>query len=403
MFLESIFNQQQGKRITNSHELAQLMYRQTRETLSGIGISKETAMQVTAVNRGVNLMADMVAMLPFKLFQILNGGNKEEARKHPEWPMLRLKPNQFQTQYSYRYMQQRALQMTGNAYAFKVKTGYTIQRLIPILPELVRVEVEDDLSKVFLVRQKDGSEKKFTSNEVWHLIHRTENGYTGIGIIDEAPEAIAIALQTQRHQAMLFGNGAKTSGILSTDSVLNPTKMQQIREAWQAVAGGNNKFGTPVLDSGLKYTQMGMTNQDAQFIELNRHQIEEIARLVGVPAMLLFHSDSTSTYASSKEFVLAFLKFSLDPWLVDWEQSYTTDLINNIGNKYYAQFIREGLERMDLLSRVTAYSGMITSRIMNPNEARAKENMNEYDGGDSFENPAITPGQTGGDTENETE
>ena len=368
------------------------MFERTFQTLSGIGISKETAMQVTAVNRGVNLLADMVAMLPFKLFQVLQDGNKEEAKKHPEWPMLRNKPNSFQTQYIYRYMQQRNLQMTGNAFAYKVKMGNSIQKLIPIIPETVRIEIESDFSKRFIIQQLDGSEKVFTSDQVWHLVHRTVNGYSGVGIIDEAPEAIAIALQTQRHQAMLFGNGAKTSGILSTDTPLPPEKMKQIREAWQAVAGGDNKFGTPVLDSGLKYTPMGMTNQDAQFIELNRHQIEEIARLVGVPAMLLFHSDSTSTYASSKEFVLAFLKFSLDPWLVDWEQSYTMDLISNPAGKYYAQFVREGLERMDLLSRVQAYQGMIGARVMNPNEARAKENMNGYDGGDEFSNPAITPG-----------
>lgn len=199
---------------------------------------------------------------------------------------------------------------------------------------------------------------------------------------------------------MLFGNGARPGGVLSTEQKLGPEQMQKIAESWKQAYGGENKYSTAVLDGGMKWDSTGMSNEDAQYLEVRSFQVAEAARLLGIPPILLFHSDTTSTFASAKELVLAFLKFSLDPWLTYWETEYNQNILNQEqGGKYFVEFVRQGLEKMDLGSRVDAYGKMIQNRIINPNEAREKENMNRYDGGDEFLNPNITPGNEGGGDE----
>jgi HK97 family phage portal protein len=138
----------------------------------------------------------------------------------------------------------------------------------------------------------------------------------------------------------------------------------------------------------MKWEKTGMDNEAAQYIEIRQFQVEEAARMVEVPAILLYSSTSTATFASSKELVQSFLKFSLDPWLTYWEQEYNSNIVAEVDRgRYYTEFIRQAIERMDALSRAQLYQILIQSRVMNPNEARVRENMNPYDGGDEFENP----------------
>jgi HK97 family phage portal protein len=248
-----------------------------------------------------------------------------------------------------------------------------------------------------------GLKRDYGPKDIFYLCPHSEDGFTGLGIVDEAPEAIALCIAAEQHGAMLFGNGAKPSGILRTEQKVGGESLKLLKESWDAAHGGEKKFGTAAMDNGWDWKEVGMTNEHAQYTEVRSFQVAEAARLLGIPPILLFHSDTTSTFASAKELVLAFLKFSLDPWLTYWETAYNQDILNQEQNgRYYVEFVRQGIEKMDLGSRVDAYSKMIQSRIMNPNEARARENMNPYDGGDQFLNPNITPeGQDSGGEDEE--
>lgn len=363
------------------------------ETISGIEVTPEKAMTVPAINRGVHLLSDMVGMMPLSLYQRLPDNGKEKAKNHRQYNFIRNRPNEYQSAYQFRYLMQRHMLLRGNAYAFKIRVRGYLQRLMPIHPKRVEVEQDDSFAVNYKVTMPSGLKRDYGPQDIWHLRPHTEDGIIGLGIVSEAPESIAMCIAAEKHGAMLFGNGAKPGGILSTDQKLAQEQVNRIRESWQKAFGGDNKYSTAVLDGGMKWNQTGMDNEKAQYLEVRSFQVAEAARLLGVPPILLFHSDTSSTFASAKELVQAFLKFSLDPWLTYWETEYNQGVLNQEQNgKYFVEFIRQGIERMDLQSRVDAYQKMIQSRIMNPNEARERENMNPYSGGDEFLNPAITPG-----------
>lgn len=382
--------QPQNKQITHPADLAAFL-QMGRETLAGIDVTPEKAMSVPAINRGVHLMSDMVAMLPLVLYRRLKQG-KERAKDHRQYNFIHDRPNSYQTAYQFRYMQMRHLLLRGNAYAFKNRVSGYLKELVPIHPNRVTVEQDDSLRITYTVTMPSGLRQEFGTDRIWHLRPHTEDGIQGRGIVDESPNSIAMCIAAEQHGAMLFGNGAKPGGILSFKDKLNPEQAQRIKESWQAAFGGENKYSTAVLDGGGKWEQTGMDNKDAQYLEVRSFQVAEAARLLGIPPILLFHSDTTSTFASSKELVQAFLKFSLDPWLTYWETEYNHGVLSPDQDRYFVEFVRQGIEKMDLGSRVDAYGKMIQNRIINPNEARERENMNPYEGGDEFLNPAITPG-----------
>ncbi len=394
MSIFSIFRKKrqepQNQQLTHPADIAEFL-KQGQETLAGVDVTPEKAMSVPAINRGVHLMSDMVGMLPLALYRRLSQG-KEKAKDHRQYDFIHKRPNNYMNAYQFRYLMQRHLILRGNAYALKNKIrGYT-QELLPIHPKRVVPEQDDNFQIKYEVTHPSGIKKVYGPDQIWHLCPHTEDGLIGLGIVDEAPESIAMCIQAERHGAMLFGNGAKPGGILSFADKLSPEQAQRIKESWQAAFGGENKYSTAVLDGNGKWEPTGMDNEKAQYLEVRSFQVAEAARLLGIPPILLFHSDTTSTFASAKELVQSFLKFSLDPWLTFWETSYNQDIISQDQNRFFAEFIREGIERMDLQSRVDAYGKMIQNRIINPNEARDWENLNSYEGGDEFLNPNITPG-----------
>ena len=381
--------QEPQNQVTHPQELLELMG--AKETLAGIEVTPEKAMSVPAINRGVHLLSDMVAMLPLTLYRRLDQG-KEKAKNHRQYSFIHSKPNDFQNAYQFRYLMQRHMILRGNAYAFKNTTRGYLQELVPIHPKRVTVEQNDNFKIRYQVTLPSGLKKEYGPDQIWHLRPHTENGLQGLGIVDEAPNSIAMCIAAENHGAMLFGNGAKPGGILSTSEKLSKEQLDRIKETWQKTHGGENKYGTAVLDGGLTYAQTGMDNERAQYLEVRSFQVAEAARLLGIPHVLLFHSDTTSTFASAKELVQGFLKFTLGPWLEFWEMSYNQDILSQDQDKYFVEFITQALERMDLQSRTDAYSKWIQNRIACPNEVREWENMNSYSGGDEFLNPNITPG-----------
>jgi HK97 family phage portal protein len=387
--------QPKNEQITHPSQLQGLLIDSLREVASGVTVNAQTAMAVPAINRGVNLLASMIAMLPLELYAKTDDG-KEKATNHPQYDFIKKRPNDFMTAYQFRYLMTRHMVLNGNGYAAKLMAGNQVKRLVPVHYNRVTPEQDENWNIRYKTMMPSGMEKIYTPRNLWHLRPNTDDGLNGLGIVKECRESIGMCIAAEMHGAMLFGNGQKPGGILSTEAKLKKEQVDRIRESWGAAFGGKNKYGTAVLDGGMKWEQTGMDNESAQYLEIRQFQVEEVARMLGIPAILLYSSTSTATFASSKELVQAFLKFSLDPWLTYWEAEYNQNILSPADqDRYFVKFTRQALEKMDLSSRAEVYEKLIASRVFNPNECRELEERNRVDGLDSFENPNITPGAPG--------
>ena len=162
------------------------------------------------------------------------------------------------------------------------------------------------------------------------------DGLVGYSPIAMAKNAVGIALATEEYGAAFFKNGARPGGVLEHPGVLkDPSKL---RESWHAVYGGTMNTGRiAVLEEGVKYQQIAIPPEEAQFLETRKFQIDEIARLYRVPPHMVGDLEKSS-FNNIEQQSLEFIKYTLNPWVVRWEQSLQKALLTDKEREEY--FIR---------------------------------------------------------------
>jgi HK97 family phage portal protein len=201
-----------------------------------------------------------------------------------------------------------------------------------------------------------------------------------------AKNAIGLAIATEEYGAKFFANGAAPSGVLEhPGNIKDPTK---VREAWQSQFGGSANSGKiAVLEEGMKYTPISISPEQAQFLETRKFQINEIARIFRVPPHMVGDLEKSS-FSNIEQQSLEFVKYTLDPWVVRWEQSIRRTLLTPIEKKRYdVKFNLEGLLRGDYQSRMNGYATARQNGWMSANDIRELENLDRIpaeDGGDLY-------------------
>lgn len=384
---------------------------------TGLIVTPERAMRVTTVFRCVAILSQTLASLPLHVVRKERRADGQTemfpADNHPLAEVLRYQPNSWQTSYEFRQMLMGHLCLRGNAYAEIVpgRRG-AVDQLIPLHPDRVTVErLANGRLRYTVANPFNGEMRRMTQDEIMHLRGLTSDGFRGLSSIEAAANAIGLALATEKHGARLFRNATRPSGLLKTDKRLDDAGRIRLKQEWAAINAGLDNVGkTPVLQDGLSWQQIGLSQEDAQFLETRGFQVEEIARLFGVPLFLLSSMTKNTTWgAGIEQMLIAFVIFTMQPWLVAWEQVFRRDLIV-AKDVYSIQFNVDGLLRGDSKARAEFYASGIQNLWLNPNEVRRKEGMNPRPGGDAYENPNVAskdrdsgsaPGDDNGDGDEE--
>ena len=237
------------------------------------------------------------------------------------------------------------------------------------------------------------------NDQMWHIRGPSWNGWQGLDGIRLMREAVGLALALENHGSRLFSNGATVGGVLSTDQELDESQQILLRDSWQKRQGGSdNAYKTAILWGGLKWSPMASPNDQAQFLETRRFQVEEVCRALKVMPLMVGHSDKASTYASAEQMFLAHLRSTMGPWLTRIEQSADVNLLTEQEQEsgLFTKFSRNAYLSSIATDRAEFYTKMYNMGSLSPNEIRALEDMNPYDGGDEYRVPLnmAEPGQT---------
>lgn len=362
------------------------------KTKSGQSVDIDNAMRASAVQACVRVLSETIASLPLFVYERTQDGGKKVASNHYLYKLLHDSPNPYQTAFEFIEMLMGHTLMRGNFYGYKeITKGQEILKIIPL--NTTRMKPELNNGEIFYsYTDEKGTSYKWPQSLIWHVKDSSHDGITGLSRIAQSREAIGLALAAEEHGSRYFGNGAQPGGILSVPGKLTEDARKRLKESWNdAHTGGANAFKVAVLEGGLDWKQVGLSNEDSQFLQVRQFQVEEIARIFRVPAILIGYSDKASTYASAEQFMLSFVVHTIRPWLVRIEKSINKYLLSETDQKkYFAEFQIAGLLRGDTLSRYQAYQIARQNKWMNANEIRALENMNPIEGGDIYENPAIS-------------
>lgn len=362
------------------------------KTGAGVHVSEGTAVQASAVLACVRVLAEGVAQLPLKVYRKTGPSAKVEASDRPIYSVLAREPNPWMTSFAFRETLMTHLALVGNAYAYKVFNGRgEVKELLPIMPGFVSVHQDPESYDVtYTVTLNNRVLGKFGPDRIFHMRGLSWDSVTGWEPIKLAREAIGLSLATEEGHSRMHANGAKLSGVFTTDKKLSPQALDQLRDYWaKHYAGTRNAGGTPVLDQGISFEKMSMTGVDAEHLATRRFQIEEVCRFFKVFPQMVMQSDKTSTYASAEAFFTAHLRHTIDPWLVRWEQEIDRQLLDAKG-PLFAQFDRSELEKASMKDRGDFYMQVGQLGIYTRNELRMKEGLPPIEGLDEPLTPVNT-------------
>jgi len=361
---------------------------------SGKVVTERSAMQMTAVYSCVRILAEAVAGLPLHLYRYTDDGGKEKALDHPLYHLFHEEPNPEMSSFVFRETLMTHLLLWGNAYAQIIRNGKgQIVALYPLMPNKMTVDRDENGQLYYLyTRSSDeaqimkGVTVKLSTSDVLHIPGLGFDGLVGYSPIAMAKNAIGLAIATEEYGAKFFANGAAPSGVLEhPGTIKDPSK---VREAWQTQFGGSaNSNKIAVLEEGMKYTPISISPEQAQFLETRKFQINEIARIFRVPPHMVGDLEKSS-FSNIEQQSLEFVKYTLDPWVVRWEQSLSRILFTpDEKKKYFFKFNVEGLLRGDYASRMNGYATARQNGWMSANDIRELENLDRIpakDGGDLY-------------------
>jgi HK97 family phage portal protein len=361
---------------------------------SGKIVNERTAMQTTAVYSCVRILSEAIASLPVHLYRYTDTG-KERVYNHPLYYLLHDEPNPEMTSFVFRETLMSHLLIWGNAYAQIIRDGTgRVLGLYPLLPDKVEVD-RDDKGELYYIYNRYSDENPnfedygrvyLPQEDVLHIPGLGFDGLVGYSPIAMAKNAVGMTLACEEYGAGFFENGATPGGVLEHPGVLkDPAK---VRESWHAVYGGSKNAGkVAVLEEGMKYQQIGIPPEEAQFLETRKFQVNEIARLYRIPPHMVGDLDKSS-FSNIEQQSLEFVKYTLDPWVIRWEQSLQKALLLPQEKKeYFVKLNVDGLLRGDYQSRMTGYSIGRQNGWLSTNDIREMENMNPIpaeEGGDLY-------------------
>ncbi|ASB03444.1 TPA: phage portal protein [Proteus mirabilis] len=384
MFFPTLF--QKSRKVITSSELSELIGL-SYDTYSGRKVSTQLAMQLTSVFSCVRVLAESVGMLPCSLYEQLESGNKR-ATKERLHKLLAVKPNNYMTPQELWELLIACLCLRGNFYAYKVYALGEVVELLPLDPSCVTPKLNNQWEPEYQVTFPNGKSETLTQQEIWHVRIFTLDGLVGLSPIAYARQAIGLGLATEEHGARLFGNGAVTSGVLQTEQELSDLAFDRLKRDFEENHQGLTNAHKPlILEMGLKWQQISLSAEDAQFLETRKFQLEEICRIFRVPLHMVQNTDR-ATFNNIENLGIGFINYSLVPYLIRIEQRINAGLVKaSKQGTFYAKFNTGALLRGDMKSRFEAYSTGINWGIYSPNECRELEELNPREGGDIYLTP----------------
>lgn len=353
---------------------------------SGKSISALSAMQTSAVYACVRVISETIASLPLNVFEVEGDG----SRKAIEYPLQRLlhdEPNHEMTSFIWRETMLSHLLLWGNAYTQIIRNGRNgIIGLYPLLPDHMTVDRASNGELTYEYTTNSGQAVRLRPEDVLHIPGLGFDGVMGYSPIAMEKNAIGLSVAAEEYGGKFFANGARPSGVLTHPHTVKDPK--RLRDSWNAAYGGSGNSGrTVVLEEGMEYKPISMPNNEAQYLETRKFQVEEICRIYRVPPHMIGDL-SHATFSNIEHQSISFAVHTIRPWLTRIEQAINRALIPEAEKgRFYVQFNLDGLMRGDYKSRMEGYAIARQNGWMSANDIRQLERLNPIpaeQGGDEY-------------------
>ncbi len=360
-------------------------------------VGSDAALKLSAFYRAVDLRSDSIGKLPVTVKDLRT---KEERPDHYLGRVLWERPNEAMSPFVYKKLLEYQRLVIGNAYAwiYRDRAGRAVE-LLPLPPGSCTPWLESGSGKLWYIAQdpKSGELYRLDPTDLLHYKGFSTDGINGESLLAHAARTLRVATARDEYESSVYENGGRPSGVLYTDADLSgrrgeftlpdgsTTSLKDIiRREWEKIhSGPGNGFRTAVLDHGLKYQPIAMSNSDAQFVENKAVSVEDIARFCGVPLHLLY--TGKQSYQSNEQNSVEYVKYTLAPAVVQYEEEDSRKLLTASERAAGLWLPRNMMAELrgDSASRGAWYRAMIDLGVFSVNDVRALEDMTDVDGGNS--------------------
>lgn len=354
---------------------------------SGESVTVETALQVDAFFACLRVITETMGYVPWFVYKRRSDGGKERAPEHPLYAKLHDQPNKWQTAFEWKEMMAGHIILRGHAYNRIVPgTGGPYDQFLPLHPDRVKQELLPSGVIRYRHRREDGTEEILTYDEVFHI----PGLWGGQSILSAARENLGEALAAQNVSSRSFANRITPPGALKFPGKFkDQAAADRLRSQWNDAYSGTENAGKPlILEEGMEWQQLGMTNEDAQFLQTRMNSVVAIARRFRMPLVMIQEQEKTSSWGSGVEqFQIGFVVFTMLPWFGRFEARASSDLLVD-NQAYFTEFLADSLLRGDAKTRAEALQIARINGAINGNEWRLIENRNPVAEGEDFWRPA---------------
>ena len=348
-------------------------------------VSPDLAMKLAAVYACVYVLSSSLAQLPLHVKR-KNGDKVETAKDHPAYYLLHDSPNFWQTSYKMREYAQSSVLLYGNAYIHIVRNhNGAVQSLESLEPW--KVQLLKNGGRYVYAYYDDDKTLSITPDDMIHIKSLGPSIKTGKSVIQTHAETIGLGLDARKFASGFFGGNARPAGILSVKTPLNSNAWEAFKKMWQTaqdkLRSEENK--TILLPAELDYKALTVSPVDTELLSMMKLNRSEVAGIFNVPAHMI-NDLERATFSNISEQTIQFIRYSVMPWVVNWEQELNRKIFTTAERKagYFVKFNLAGIMRGTAGERATFYHNAITDGWMSRNEARQLEDMNPVEGLDEM-------------------
>lgn len=350
-------------------------------TGSGVRVTGDAALALTAVYACVRNLAEDIAKLPFRMYRPRAGGGRDTVTDHWLYRLIAQRPNAWQTPFEWREMMQGHLELRGNAFNRLIPTSTgEISDLVPLHPDRVKLELLDNGSFRYVFTDRNGNVTRFRRDEIWHIKGLSADGYVGYSPIQLQAEMLGVGMSAQSFAGRFFANDARPSGgwVKHPGNFKDKTQRDNWRESWQQQQAGVNRGKVAVLEYGMEYHEVGINNKESQFIESRQMSVVEVARMFRMPPHKI-QELSRATFSNIEQQNTEYATDAIQPRCERLEASIEFSLLGD-ETELEVEFDLRSLMRGDSAARTAYYNGGINGGWLTRNEVRDEEGRNPLPG-----------------------
>jgi HK97 family phage portal protein len=358
-----------------------------RSSAAGVAVDEYSIIGLPAFYRATQILGGVIASIPFDIIEKQDDGFVRIAKDHPNYKVIAREPSDLYTSHTFYKTMVLHYLAHGAFYASINRNSITTRINSFTILNPTKMEMSYNSRNELVFKNKENN-KTYRSDNIIYIPNLAWDGVKALLVPDVHRDNFGLALANRNYGANFYKNGAHLNGVLKHPGRLTNEAYDRLKGSFNRAFGGSqNAGGTAILEEGMDFQKVGLNPADAAFNETKKATISDIARITGVPGVLLEDMDK-ATFGNMEQLSQMFVNYTIMPLCETIESEFNRKIFFEAEKyTYCTRFNLDGLLRGDITARSSYYTTMRNVLAMSPNEIRIKENMNPYPGGDSYELP----------------